>query len=331
MGNIELGAALSGNARTEPVHQGRVKAQGIDLHVTKVHPSEMFWRQLHFQEFEVSEMSMSSLLAARAHGDDTWVALPVFTSRQFFHTGILVRADAGIAKPEDLVGKRVGVPEYQQTAALWGRGVLLHEFGVKPEDLHWFMERPPEQSHGGATGFTPPAGVQLDYVDRDSNIGEMLMAGTLDATLLYIADRNLVDRSRADLSTGTTITRLFPDPRAESIRYYEKTGFYPINHCVVVRRDVVEAYPWVVLNLYSMLLEAKQLAHAEALATATPYREAGLLSGESLQALHKDLFLYGVQAQRETLETITEYSHEQGLTPRRLGLEELFYPPTLEL
>jgi 4,5-dihydroxyphthalate decarboxylase len=331
MSNVELGVALSGNARTEPIHQGRVSAQGIDLRVTKVHPSEMFWRQLHFKEFEVSEMSMSSLLAARARGDDTWVGIPVFTSRQFFHTGILVRADANIAEPQDLAGKRVGVPEYQQTAALWGRGVLLHEFGVKPEDLHWFMERPPEQSHGGATGFTPPAGVTLEYVDRNSNIGEMLMAGTLDATLLYIADRNLVDRSRADLSTGDAIRRLFPDPRAESIRYYKKTGFYPINHCVVVRRDVVERYPWVVLNLYSMFLEAKQIAQADSLATLSPFLDAGLVSQEEAEALRKDLFIYGVQGQREILETITEYSNEQGLTPRRLELEELFYPPTLEL
>jgi 4,5-dihydroxyphthalate decarboxylase len=331
MANIELGVALSGNARTEPIHQGRVAAQGIDLHVTKVHPSEMFWRQLHFGEFEVSEMSMSSLLAARARGDDSWVGLPVFTSRQFFHTGILVRADAGIKRPEDLVGKRVGVPEYQQTAALWGRGVLLHEFSVRPEDLHWFMERPPEQSHGGATGFTPPPGVELEYMDRDTNIGEMLMAGTLDATLLYIADRNLVDRSRAELSTGSAVRRLFPDARAESVRYFKKTGFYPINHCVVVRKDVVERYPWVVLNLYSMFLEAKLLAQREALATLTPYVETGLLSAADAAALGTDLFTYGVQGQRPLLETITQFSFEQGLTPRQLALDELFYPPTLEL
>jgi 4,5-dihydroxyphthalate decarboxylase len=313
------------------VHQGRVKAQGIDLHVTRVHPSEMFWRQLHFQEFEVSEMSMSSLLAARAKGDETWVGMPVFTSRQFFHTGILVRTDAGINEPGDLAGKRVGVPEYQQTAALWGRGILLHEFGVKPEDLHWFMERPPEQSHGGATGFQPPPGVTLEYVRRDTNIGEMLMSGELDATLLYIVDRNLVDRSRADLSTGTEVRRLFPDPRAESIRYFQKTGFYPINHCVVVRRDIVESYPWVVLNIYSMLLEAKQVAQAESLSTLAPFLETGLLSSAEQKALETDLFTYGVVGQRELLETITQYSAEQGLTPRQLGLDELFYPPTLEL
>jgi 4,5-dihydroxyphthalate decarboxylase len=330
MANIELGAALSGNPRTEPIHAGRVKVQGIDLHVTRVHPSEMFWRQLHFQEFEISEMSMSSLLVSRARGDDTWVGLPIFTSRQFFHTGILVRADAGINEPKDLIGKRVGVPEYQQTGALWARGVLQHEFGVTAQDLRWFMERPPEQSHGGATGFRPPAGVVLEYMDRSTNMGEMLMAGTLDASLLYIADRNLVDRSRAELD-ATTVRRLFPDPRAEAIRYFQKTGFYPINHCVVVRRDVVERFPWVVLNLYSMFLEAKQLAAADAKASVAAHVDAGLLDAAGAKALDTDLFTYGVVGQREILDMITQMSNEQGLTPRKLGLDELFYPPTLEL
>jgi 4,5-dihydroxyphthalate decarboxylase len=331
MSNIELGAALSTNARTEPIHAGRVKPQGIDLHVTRVHASEMFWRQLHFKEFEVSEMSMSSLLASRAAGDDTWIGLPVFTSRRFFHTGILVRDDAHIETPQDLKGKRVGVPEYQQTAALWARGVLLHEFDVKPEDLHWFMERPPEQSHGGATGFTPPAGVTLEYIPRETNIGELLLSGELEATLLYLTDRNLVDRSRAELSTTSKIRTLFDDPRAEGVRYYKKTGNFPINHCVVVRKDIVEKFPWVVLNLFSMFLEAKQIALAEKNAGLSDYLDTGLIDGAAALALGTDLFTYGVVSQRTILETITEYSFEQGLTPRKFGLEELFYPPTLEL
>ena len=200
---LELSVALSDNENTRPLLDGVVSAEGIRLIPTAVHPSEMFWRQLKFGEFDVSEMSMSSLLIATARGPTPWVALPVFTSRAFFHTWAWVRADAGIAKPADLRGKRVGVPEYQQTAAIWGRGVLEHEFGVHAREIEWFMERAPEKSHGGATGFTPPAGVELNYIPPDTNIGEMLVSGKLDATLLYIANKTswtAADRSFVDAS-----------------------------------------------------------------------------------------------------------------------------------
>jgi 4,5-dihydroxyphthalate decarboxylase len=138
---LPLSIALSDNPNTRPLIDGIVSAEGIDLTATSLHPSEMFWRQLRFAEFDVSEMSMSSLLISTARSPTPWVALPVFTTREFFHTRILVRADAGIAAPADLRGKRVGVPEYQQTAAIWGRGVLENEFGVRPHDMEFFMER----------------------------------------------------------------------------------------------------------------------------------------------------------------------------------------------
>src|SRR6202158_3588585 len=150
---LELSIALSDNERTRPLPEGLVVPQGIKLVPTMVHPSEMFWRQLKFAEFDVSEMSMSSLVISTARGPTPWVALPVFTTREFFHTRILVRSDAGIAAPADLSGKRVGVPEYQQPAAIWGRGTLENEFGVRPRDIEFFMERVADKSHGGATGF----------------------------------------------------------------------------------------------------------------------------------------------------------------------------------
>jgi len=334
MADLELSFAIGANPRSRPVLTGQVKAQGIQLHCSSIHGSEIFWRQLAFKEFELSEMSMSSLLMARSHGDDTWVALPVFTSRMFFHTGVLVSEQSGIKNPEDLNGKRVGVPEYQQTAALWTRGILQHEFGVDPKQISWYMERPPERSHGGATGFDPTKiGINLQYIPTDTDIGEQLVSGGLDATLLYLANAgNLVDRSSRELgAVGSGAVPLFSDRRAEAARYFAKTGLFPVNHCVAVRKDIVERYPWVMLNLYSMFLEAKQIAHQETLAGLGPFLETGVAENSVADALGRDLFPYGVRANLNLLETITAYSHEQGLTSRQLALDEVFYPPSLEL
>src|SRR5258707_12441231 len=220
---LELSIALARNENTQAILDSRITPDAIKLHPTALHPSEMFWRQLKFAEFDVSEMSMSSLTIATSQGPTQWVALPVFTTREFFHLRILVRAASGIQAPADLKGKRVGVPEYQQTAAIWGRGVLQHEFGVHPRDIEFFMERTPETSHGGSTGFKPPTGVTVHSIPATTNIGEMMVKGELDATLLYLTNPNLVDRSRIDLSKDDRFRPLF-DRKTEGPRYFNKTG-----------------------------------------------------------------------------------------------------------
>lgn len=332
MANLQLSVCVSDNPRTRPLIDGLVKPDGIDLHITVAHPSEMFWRQLHFEEFDVSEMSLSSLIAAVCAGDTRWVGLPVFTSRRFFHTGILARTDAGIEKPEDLKGKRIGVPEYQQTAALWTRAALQHVYGVKATDMRWWMERNPEMSHGGATGFKPPEGLEFNYIPPDKSIGSMLVSGELDASLLYLSDANLVDRSRVDMSKQTNIKRLFPDEAAEGRAYFAKTGFFPINHGMVVKRSVVDQHPWVVLNIYRAMLQGKEMVDKQAREAAAPYFETGLLGPEGRKAMQTDIFAYGVKgANKDILPAIPGFSHEQGLTPRVVGLDEVFAKQTLDV
>jgi 4,5-dihydroxyphthalate decarboxylase len=328
--NISISIAMASNPRTWPILDGRVAADGIDLVPSVLHPSEMFWRQLRFADFDVSEMSFSSLMMARARGDERWVGLPVFTTRKFFHTEILVRRDARIEKPADLKGRRVGVPEYQQTAALWTRGALQHEFGVEPREMEFWMERVPSHSHGGAMGFAPPPGVTIRQIPREKNIGSMMLAGDLEAVIHYIVDPNLVDRSTADLWSHPEIARLFPDPVAEGIRYYQKTAIFPINHGMVIRREIVDKHPWVVLNLYKAFQRASDIADRERLQQAEYHAAAGLVSRDSVAGLRTPLVQHGIMANRNVLETAARYSVEQGLAPRFMKLEELFAASAME-
>ena len=329
MADLPLTLALSDNARTRPILDGRVNPDGVRFSPTMLHPSEMFWRQLKFEAFDVSEMSISSFLISLSRGRKSWVALPVFTTRRVFHTTILVRADPGIERPADLAGKRVGVPEYQQTWAVWSRGVLLEEFGVRPEDITWFMERGEDHSHGATTGFTPPPGVTIHQIPPTSDIGRMMLDGELDATLLYLNAPNLVDRSVADLSKSPLIRTLFPDPAAEARRYYRKTGVYPINHLLVVRRSLFEAQPWIGPAIYAAFAEAKAIADATFRAELAPFHDLGLVEALSPADFSADPMAYGVAANRTVIETVARYVHEQGLADRRMAIEEIFAPNIL--
>lgn len=328
--NLKLSIGMASNPRTWPIFDGRVKPDGIDLVPSQVHPSELFWRQLRFADFDVSEMSMSSLMMARSRGDDRWVGLPIFTTRRFFHAGILVRRDAGIRTPADLRGKRVGVPEYQQTAALWTRGALQHEFGVEPKDMEFWMERIPSHSHGGAVGFTAPAGVTIHPVPPEKNLGGMMLAGELEAVIHYIVDPNLVDRSTADLWKHPDIGPLFPDPLAEGIRYYRKTGIFPINHGMVIRRELAERHPWMVLNLLKAFDRTNEIANREREEHVAYHRATGLLPREAAESLGTAIVRHGIKANRLVLETAAQYSSEQGLTPRPVKLDEIFAASAME-
>jgi 4,5-dihydroxyphthalate decarboxylase len=339
---LQLSACFSRNILTAPLLAGDVVPEGIDWSVSALHPSEMFWRQLKFGDFDVSEMSLASLCIAADHGVRDWVALPVFTTRRFFHTGIIVRDGSGVTGPRDLAGKRVGVPEYQQTAAVWARGALLHEWGVAPESVRWFMERPPERSHGGATGFAPPPGVDLRYIPADSSIAAMLRAGELDASLVYLSDRNLVDRSRGPAGAIAGVRNLFPDPAAEGRRYFAKTGLLPVNHTVVVRAGLLRRHPWVALNLAGAFLAAKRAAFdpltrqeaeiGSAGGLLEPWLRIGALPPDLLAALERtDPLPYGLRSQQPVLTALARYLREQGLTGSEVDIQSLFAESTRDL
>jgi len=327
---LQLSLATAANPRSRPVLDALVQPNGIDLVPTVLHPSEMFWRQLRFAEFDISEMSFSSLMMAIAGGNNRWVGLPIFTTRKFFHTEIMARRDAKIDTPADLKGRRVGVPEYQQTAALWARGVLQHEFGVSPTEMEFWMERVPSHSHAGGVGFKPPNGVTIHQIPEEKSIGSMMLSGELEAVIHYLRHDNLVDRSKVDLDRHPDVKFIFSDPIAEGARYYRKTGIHPINHGMVVKREIAEKHPWVALNLLKAYDKANAIADAQRMDHVDYHVAAGMISQEAATALREPVLRHGIKANRKILETAARYSLEQGLTPRLMKLEEVFAASTMD-
>ena len=328
---LSLSLGFGPNPRSQPILDGTVQPEGIELACSEVGAGELFHRQLTHQEFDVSEMSISSLLLITAQGNSPWVAVPIFSTRTFYGTQAIVRRDAGIEQPSDLKGKRVGVNEYQQTAALWARGFFQHEYGIAPTDVEWFMERTEEYSHQGATGFEPPPGVRMSHIPAESSMGQMMVEGSLDAIYHYFwGGAGGMNRSTIDLFHHDGMRMLFPDTEAESTRYYEKTGVFPFNHTVILRRSIYEAHPWVARNLLEAFEAAKQRSYAAARALAQPYLATGLLPPAARSATATDLFPYGMAANREVVELAARYSHEQGLTPREVAVEEVFAATLLD-
>ena len=216
MAQLTLSFVTGPNERVSPLVKGVVQPEGVELIPMLSDPSETFWRQRNFEEFDISEMSLSSYLIARSRGMDM-MAIPVFPSRRFMHAQLSCHADSGISRPEDISGKRIGVGEYQQTAALWTRGILEHDFGVSQYGVHWFMERTDELSHGGATGFTPPEGISFQRVPPDKSLASMLVANEIDVAAVdraFQKGSNIIDRStriRAREGDWSRIKPLFPD------------------------------------------------------------------------------------------------------------------------
>ena len=335
MSKLTLGFISAFNERVEPLMNGTIEADGIELIPTYSHPAETFWRQLKFHEFEVAEMSMSSYLIARSQGSDM-IALPVFPSRRLFQTELSTNADSGIEEPADVAGKRLGVAEYQQTAALWIRGILEHDFGVSQYKVHWYMERSEEMSHGGATGFKPPAGISFNRIAPNKSLASTLLDNELDVAHIaspWVLRANALDRSSHITGGGDwhKVKPLFPDRMAEGARFFTQHGFLPVNHAYIIRGDIYRQDPWVAASLYDGFVRAKALA-AEKLAEQIP--AALVFCAEYLAMTRKivgdDPFPYGVKANAALLDTITGYSYEQGLTSRKMKVEELFAKETLE-
>jgi 4,5-dihydroxyphthalate decarboxylase len=295
------------------LQDGRVKPDGIDLTIlTDMDSSTRHWRFLRNREFDIAECSCSSYIVARGQGLP-FRAIPVFPHRRFRHGFVFINTGKGIAKPADLIGKKIGVKSFQVTAVHWLRGILESEYGVPHKSLDWYAELDEDIE------FVPPPGLKLTRLGHSQSVETMLAEGALDAVLHS-------DLIEPFLAKDPRVARLFPYHKAEEIAYFRKTGIFPIMHVVAIRAEIVEAHPWIAINLYNALDRAKALAMQRMenprMVPLAWQREAW---EEQLDVLGPDPWENGLTPRnRNTLETLVRYSHEQGLTARLMPLDELF-------
>ena len=324
-GKLNLSVVAATYDRVQALRDGRVRIEGCDHTFLTTGHEQMFLRAIASAEYDVAELSMGSYLTCIARGEDAYVAIPVFLSRLFRHSAIYVREGAGIAQPSDLVGKRVGVPEYQMTAALWARGLLDDEYGVPPSAMHWFQGGLQEPGRHEKVRLDLPPDIRMEAIRPDATLEAMLLAGELDA---LITARTPPSFERAE----PHVRRLFPDFRAVEKQYFAKTGIFPIMHLVVVRRALTEQHPWLANAVFDAFCEAKDLAvehfsNVAAQRVTLPWFAAEL--AETRLIMGDDFWPYGVESNRRTLLPMLGYAHRHGMTARQLMLEDVFAPSTM--
>jgi 4,5-dihydroxyphthalate decarboxylase len=324
MTDLHLSFAMTPYDRVLPLITGEVKPAGITLDYQGMPGAVpgVFYDQIKFQRYDLSEMSFSSSLVERAKG---WPyrLLPVFHNRQFFYTTIVIRRPSGIrvGHPEDLKGKRFAVGDYQQSAALWIRGVLQHEYGVTPQDMEWVQTRGEHYSHTGASGTRPP--VKLTYATKPAS--RLFLDGDIDAAMswLGIGEENALERRGEDIRDNPDFTLLFDDPRAEAVRYYQKTGIYPPQHTTAIRESILREHPWVAVSLMNAFEEAKRLSIAR-MRHQTLFVFTNQYADEVKRIFGPDPFAYGVKRNRAAIDFVQTISLEQSLTPAKQPLNEIF-------
>jgi 4,5-dihydroxyphthalate decarboxylase len=320
---IPLTLAISDYEHVRDLVTGRIPVEGVDLTCLDLPVEEIFHRFADYREWQVSEMSMALYVSMRAKGDDSLTAIPVFPSRVFRHSSFYSRRDSDIKSGADLAGRRIGIPEWAQTAGVYARGLLTHEFGVPLTDVGWVQGGVNQAGRREHAPVALPHGVTCDRVS-DRSLNDMLVGGELDAVISARPPVGFVD--------GGPVVRLFPHFRELEADYGTRTGIFPIMHTIALRRDVVEAYPWVSRNMLTAF-EAAKARSIERAGDITqsrwplPWGAAALET--SRQAVGgDDPWPYGIESNRVTLEAFLDFAAEQGVAARRLRVEELFVPET---
>jgi 4,5-dihydroxyphthalate decarboxylase len=318
---LPLTLAVTDYDHVRDLASGAVAVEGVALNVLHLPVEEIFFRFTRFREWEVSELSLAKYSSLRAAGDDSLVAIPVFTSRSFRHSAIFIRSDGPVDDPAALAGKRIGVPEWTVTATVYARGLLEHEYGVALRGVQWVQAGTNEPGRTEGVAVKLPDGVSVEAMP-ERTLNEMLIAGEIDALIAPHPPRGFEDGSGA-------IVQLFSDHRAVEEAYFAKRGVFPIMHVVALRADVHERHPWVAMNLLSAFSEAKRRSVERALDVNAPRLPVPWAAANALHAqelMGEDFWPYGIEPNRTTLETFLGFAFEQGVCARELSAEELFVP-----
>lgn len=316
--------------RTCALLDGRVGIEGCRVIPVTISPEDSFPRAVSRAELDVSELSLSSYLLQISRGDCPYVAIPAFLSRGFRHEAVYVRTDRDIETPKDLEGRLVGVPEYQMTLALWVRGILQDEYGVDFRALRYRTGGTNTPGRKERLPLKLPDHMDVQPIPPERTLNELLLAGEIDAIMSPGPPQAFIEGNPA-------VRRLIADTRDAERQYFKKTGFFPIMHLVGIRRALVEQHPWLPARVFAAFVAAKSIAMQEIGAVAAaganpvsmPWFAAELAATRALMG--DDFWSYGVAANRAELEAICRYSEEQYLSERRLTVEELFAPETLDM
>ncbi|HEY0989053.1 MAG TPA: hypothetical protein VGD80_18425 [Kofleriaceae bacterium] len=327
MTRLRLTLACGDYDRTRALHEGAIAPEGIDLISLRLPVEDIFFRMARFAEFDAAELSLSSyLISMTDDGPGRFVAIPAFLSRSFRHGGIYVNRDSGIARPEDLVGRTVGLAEYQLTANVWIRGMLAEHHGVPVASVRYRTGGLHAPGRAEKLRLDLPGDIDIAPIPSGWTLSDMLAGGQLDA--VYSPRTPQCFRAR-----HPSVRRLFSDVRTAEADYYRRTGIFPIMHVVVLRRDVYEANRWAARSLYRALVAARDEAwrgidETAALRYMLPWLASDLETSKAI--LGNDYWTYGLAGNEKALATLIGYSHAQGLARRAFAPAELFAPETLE-
>ena len=326
MSKLRLSIACWNYDRTRALLEDRIPIDGIELTYLNLPVEETFFRMLRHREFDVAEMSLSSYVMSLFAPEPPFIAIPVFPSRFFRHSCIYINRDRGIHEPKDLIGKRVGTPEYQMTAGVWIRGILSDEYAVPVTSVRYFNGGEEEPGRPEKLKLSLPVEIQLEAIPANKTLSAMLDAGEIDA--LYTA------RMPSTFVRGSgKVRRLFEDYQSVEREYYLRTKIFPIMHTIVVRRAVYDKNPWVAQSLYKAFVLAQREVYQELYQTAAlKYMLPWLIRHveETRATMGQDFWPYGFEPNLRTLSTFLRYSHEQGLSQRLLTPQQLFAPESLE-